>query len=84
MSSQEIVFAFIEIGMFVNLEIGRIAKDHINLTTRNVARKVFQIVMNDLHLLVKLIELDGALRHICQPFLDLNSNNLSLSVGTGK
>ena len=78
------MLAFIEIGMFVNLEIGRITKDHINLTTRNVVRKVFQIVMNDLHLLVKLVKLDGALRHICQTFLDLNSNNLSLSVGTGK
>lgn len=41
MSGQKIVLAFIEIGMFVNLEIGRIAKDHIHLNYKEYSEGDF-------------------------------------------
>lgn len=83
-AGQEIMLAAIEIGMLINLKIRRIAEDDVHLGAADIAAQIFKIIGDDLHLLVQVIELDGALGHVSQAFLDLHSYNLGLGPGAGK
>ncbi|CIV69308.1 Uncharacterised protein [Streptococcus pneumoniae] len=51
-SSQEIMFTLVQIRIRIHLEIGWITQNHIHLTPLNVSRHIFQIIADDLHLLL--------------------------------
>ena len=84
MARQEIMFALVQIGMRIHLEIGWITQNHIHLTSLYTRRHIFQIITDDLHLLFQTIQTDRAFSHICQTLLNLNSQNLCLSTSASK
>ena len=58
------MFTLIEIGMLIYLEIRRIAEDNIHLTPPDMLRQMLEVIGDHGHLLVQVIEGNGAGSHI--------------------